>query len=92
MSTKDNINKLFTVLVLGGSILGQTQNVQASEAQRDTNQICQIELTLNSYSMRRRSENKTVCLDQKTDAEVLEVLSDFRDETCMTPFCGCWLG
>ena len=93
MDMKNNINKLFTVLVVGGTIMAQAN---ANEVRENTptepQELCQIELTLNKYRMGAEPKKETVCVDKKSDGEVLDKLDKFRDQTCLTPFCGCWLG
>ena len=54
---------------------------------------CQMEFSLSAYDRDGiRESTNTICLDEKTDEEILTVIKEARKETCQTPFCGCWLG
>ena len=54
---------------------------------------CQMEFSLSKYDSEGvRMSTDTVCLDEKTDEEILTVIKEAREETCASPFCGCWLG
>ena len=54
---------------------------------------CQLELSMNAYDSNGvRESTNTRCLDEKTDEEIRAVIQEARNETCETPFCGCWLG
>ena len=54
---------------------------------------CQIEVTLHEYNDKGHSQSQTkICLDQKSESEIIEFIKESRKNTCQTPFCGCWLG
>ena len=54
---------------------------------------CQMEFSLSSYdSDGIRAGTNTICLDEKTDEEILTVIKEARKEPCKPAFCGCWLG
>lgn len=53
--------------------------------------FCQLEFTHIQYSREGETPTKT-CLDEKTDKEILEIINEAKKNTCMSPFCGCWLG
>ena len=58
-----------------------------------SNTICQIDFTLHTYNRDGVSESqKTTCLDDKSDAEILSIIKEAKKQTCDSPFCGCWLG
>ncbi len=52
---------------------------------------CQLEFTFNRYDRERVQSIKT-CLDGKSDEEVMKIINDAKNQTCASPFCGCWLG
>ena len=52
---------------------------------------CQLTFTLYKYD-RESAEPVHTCLDNKTDEEILKVIGEAKKQTCMSPFCGCWLG
>ena len=62
-----------------------------TKAKKPVNKYCQIELTLNRYD-RNSVQKVTTCLDGKTNAEILKTVEEAKNETCQSPFCGCWLG
>ena len=52
---------------------------------------CQLEFTFNRYDRERVQSIKT-CLDGKSDEEIMKIINDAKNQTCASPFCGCWLG
>jgi len=59
------------------------------------NEFCQLEFTHIQYNGEGRTLTKTLtktCLDEKKDEEILKIIKDAQKNTCMSPFCGCWLG
>ena len=52
---------------------------------------CQMEFTLYKYD-RESIEPVHTCLDEKTNEEILKIIEESKKQTCMSPFCGCWLG
>ena len=93
MSTSKNMGKLFSALVLGGSMMAQADDsgLKIEEVQ-EVEAICQVAMTKTTYQMNFESKQETTCLDQKTDEEVLKIVNDAKEESCISPFCGCWLG
>ena len=54
---------------------------------------CQLEFSQNKYNGNGvPMKTDKICLDEKTDAEILKFIEAARKETCQSPFCGCWLG
>ena len=54
---------------------------------------CQMEFTFYQYN----SDGEAVaadkkCLDEKEDKAILKIIQESKEESCKTPFCGCWLG
>ena len=94
MGVKSNVGKLFGVLVIGGSALAQANDSGSSALQiKDKNTFCQIELDFNQFDKNgKKSVTTTTCLDEKSDIQVMDAVEVARDKSCMTPFCGCWLG
>ena len=70
--------------------LKMTKTDQPRKAKKPE-QHCQMEFTLHKYS-RDGVELIPTCLDDKSDAEILKVIHEAKKQTCMSPFCGCWLG
>ena len=67
-----------------------TQNKTTEE-----NEFCQLEFTHIQYDGEGRTLTKTptkTCLDDKKDEEILKIIKEAQKKTCMSPFCGCWLG
>ena len=61
------------------------------EAQRVEH--CQLDFTLYTYDREGIVESQqSTCLDNKSDAEILSIIKKAKEQTCNTPFCGCWLG
>ena len=61
----------------------------------EENQFCQLEFTHIQYDGEGRTLTKTLtktCLDEKKDEEILKIIKEAQKNTCMSPFCGCWLG
>ena len=57
----------------------------------EENEFCQLEFTHIQYDREGRTQIKT-CLDDKKDEEILKIIKEAQKKTCMSPFCGCWLG
>lgn len=54
---------------------------------------CQMEFSQNQYDREgRRVSTESICLDDKTDEDILRFIEEARKDTCESPFCGCWLG
>ena len=68
-----------------------TSEINQPRAAKRSAQHCQMEFTLHKYS-RDGVELIPTCLDDKSDAEILKVIHEAKKQTCMSPFCGCWLG
>ena len=61
----------------------------------EENEFCQLEFTHIQYDGEGRTQTKTLtktCLDDKKDEEILKIIKEAQKKTCMSPFCGCWLG
>ena len=61
----------------------------------EENEFCQLEFTHIQYNGEGRTLTKTLtktCLDEKKDEEILKIIKEAQKNTCMSPFCGCWLG
>ena len=70
----------------------EVQPKESSErAVEKEEEFCQLEFTHIQYSREGELPTKT-CLDEKTDKEILKLINEAKKKTCMTPFCGCWLG
>ena len=52
---------------------------------------CQLEVTQYKYD-RDSVERVQVCVDEKSDEEILKLIKEAKKQACMSPFCGCWLG
>ena len=52
---------------------------------------CQMEFTFYKYS-REGVEPLSTCLDNKSEAEIITLIKEAKQQTCHSPFCGCWLG
>ena len=101
---KRKIGKLFGVLVVGGSMMaygGEPVSPQETKEKEEERKNCQLEMVLsNSSHFKPLCPDTILCLDDKSDEEILETVEkerkycpDFSDGTnCATPFCGCWLG
>ena len=90
---KNNVSKLFAVMVLGGALQVNAQDLDQSDQTdvSEPDEICQISMQLKHYDFHNERTEKT-CLDGKTDVEVIQKLKEYQGQTCITPFCGCWLG
>ena len=53
--------------------------------------ICQLAFALTKYS-ESPPTRYPICLDGKSDTEILKIIKEAKDQTCQSPFCGCWLG
>jgi hypothetical protein len=74
------------------SVLAPLSGMDAAPDSQDL-ALCQIMFSLSRYDRDGvREHTDTVCLDEKTDEEILTVIREAREETCQSPFCGCWLG
>tara|TARA_B100000683_G_scaffold267744_1_gene301897 strand:+ start:727 stop:1074 length:348 start_codon:yes stop_codon:yes gene_type:complete len=63
------------------------------EKPTEVNEFCQLEFTHIQYNEEGRAKTLTkTCLDEKKDEEILKIIKDAQKNTCMSPFCGCWLG
>ena len=88
MKKSNSIEKLFSVLVMGGVLMAGS-SVIADETEKH----CQQELVLRKYTpLGDVLSSKATCLDGKSDDEVLTLLAKNKEDTCLSPFCGCWLG
>ena len=91
MELKNKIEKMFVVLVAGGTIMahaGETGRLQIEEKSDNPVTFCSLEL----HQKRLGTSNKVTCLDDIKDEEhLLQIIEDSRAQ-CLTPFCGCWLG
>ena len=56
-----------------------------------TTQYCQTEFTFYEYH-RDGSEETVTCLDDKSEAEILKIITEAKKSMCKSAFCGCWLG
>jgi hypothetical protein len=68
---------------------GEPVAVESSED--EASGTCQLEFTLHEYDRDGVASSKT-CLDGKSNAEILEIVEEAKNQTCASPFCGCWLG
>ena len=67
----------------------------ANDKKNEENEFCQLEFTHIQYDGEGRTQTKTLtktCLDEKKDEEILKIIKEAQKNTCMSPFCGCWLG
>ncbi len=91
MNIKKNVSKMFNVLVVGGALMA-SDSISASEKSH-----CKLELKNTEQIF-----NRITCLDDfdknLTLNEILEETKDHieppnqNEDTCFSPFCGCWLG
>ena len=88
MEMKSIIGKLFVVLVAGGAAVAGANDLTDTRLE-NTEEQCQVELVRNS-----KFAPKTVqCLDDITDhEEILQLVEEAKQEDCLSPQCGCWLG
>ena len=72
------------------------QKEESTQEQKPVeNEFCQLEFTHIQYDGEGRTQTKTLtktCLDDKKDEEILKIIKEAQKKTCMSPFCGCWLG
>ena len=71
------------------------QKEPTTDTQPEENEFCQLEFTHIQYTGEGRTSKKTLtktCLDEKKDEEILKIIKEAQKNTCMSPFCGCWLG
>ena len=105
---KSRSSKMFSALVIGGGLLVEpsaaNENNPVSNMDRplaesevpwntSADPHCQLEFALQKFDREGdRYEKDVTCLDKLSDDEILKVIKESRSETCMSPFCGCWLG
>ena len=94
-----NASQLFSVLVLGGAVMASASDQLVDEIGKgqEVEPICQVSMVQKDYNGNFGGQKedlvvKTVCLDGKSDEEVLEIVNDAKEQSCFSPFCGCWLG
>lgn len=87
------MGKLFSALVLGGSMIAHADdNSTQVEETQVVEKYCQVAMVKTKFQMKGDPEITTICLDQQTDEEILNTINDAKEESCISPFCGCWLG
>ena len=72
-----------------------TQKESTENKKTEENEFCQLEFTHIQYQGEGIDQSKTLtktCLDEKKDEEILKIIKEAQKNTCMSPFCGCWLG
>ena len=84
---KNNIGKMFGVLVLGGSMMAVANGATSDD-------LCQTEVVSKKYDYEGTPLpfSKATCIDEASDETVLKIVEESRKEACNSPFCGCWLG
>ena len=88
----NNIGKMFGVLVIGGSMMAQANELGNTEKPLEEPH-CQLETVLKKYNLSGNlASSKITCIDSKSDEEIAQIIKENRGETCISPFCGCWLG
>ncbi|MCB0366956.1 MAG: hypothetical protein H6624_02590 [Bdellovibrionaceae bacterium] len=92
MEIKHRVSKVFGVLVLGGAALAATASTELPGEVQVEEEICQVAVVQKKYALNRPVQVTTVCIDQKSDEEAIQLIQEMRKESCYTPFCGCWLG
>ena len=72
-----------------------TPKESTEDKKNEENEFCQLEFTHIQYEGEGANQSKTLtktCLDEKKDEEILKIIKEAQKNTCMSPFCGCWLG
>ena len=90
------VSKLFSVLVLGGAVMAQAQEVPTPE-EKDDLKTCKVSVKEKEFNIFAPDGAFVIetCVDEKTDEEILEIVKKAKEPEeaeCMSPFCGCWLG
>lgn len=89
----NKIAKMFSVLVIGGSMMAHASESFDSVETSEENSHCQLEVALNKYDTGGNlALRNTTCIDSMNSEEILKVIEEGRKDSCLTPFCGCWLG
>ena len=93
-----NISKLFGVLVLGGAMMANGSDKPVDPDPISPAPACALKIveTAEFFNPVDPSNpdvlvNET-CIDGKSDEEILKIVKEAREPSCMSPFCNCWLG